>query len=139
MDNLKIGVVGYSWQKFDEAEALRKLREAYDTLERQHPQEQKAVISGLSDIGIPALAYREAVSRHWRTVGVACSKAKQYACFPVDETVIVGEEWGDESATFLDSLDVLIKVGGGKQAIAETNAFKERRKPVLEYQLPRLI
>jgi len=93
----------------------------------------------LTDTGIPALAYREAVSRNWRTVGVACLKARQYACFPVDKTIIVGEEWGDESATFLDSLDVLIKVGGGKQAIAETNAFKERRKPVLEYQLPRLI
>ncbi|HLC98086.1 MAG TPA: hypothetical protein VJC21_04870 [Candidatus Nanoarchaeia archaeon] len=37
MDELKIGVVRYSWQKFDEEEARKLLREAYDTLERQHP------------------------------------------------------------------------------------------------------
>ncbi len=130
-------MVGYSWQKFDEGEAVRLLREAYDALERQHPQEQKAVISGLTDTGIPALAYREAVSRQWRTVGIACSKAKQYACFLVDETIIVGEEWGEESATFLDLIDVLVKVGGGKQAIAEANAFRKTGKAVMEYQLPR--
>ncbi|MDP3640473.1 MAG: hypothetical protein Q8R53_04725 [Nanoarchaeota archaeon] len=138
-DELKIGVVGYSWQNFDEEEAIRLLREAYDTLERQYPQEKKAVISGLTDIGIPALAYREAVSRQWRTIGIACSKAKQYTCFPVAEEILIGDDWGDESATFLDSIDVLVKVGGGKQAIAEMNAFRETGKPVREYQLPRRI
>lgn len=41
-------------------------------------------------------------------------KAKDYECFPVDEEIIVGKEWGDESETFLDRVDILVKIGGGK-------------------------
>jgi len=136
MDEIKIGVVGYSAQKFDEPEAVRMLREAYDTIDSQYAGKSKAVVSGLTDLGIPALAYREAVSRDWRTVGVACSKAKDYDCFPVDEEQIVGNEWGDESPTFLKSLDVLVRVGGGKQSMRETAEFRESGRPVFEYDLP---
>ena len=63
MDEIKIGVVGYSAQKFDEAEAERMLKEAYNIINSQYAGKSKAVVSGLTDLGIPALAYREAVSR----------------------------------------------------------------------------
>jgi hypothetical protein len=132
---LKIGVTGYSAQKFDTIEAQRMLREAYDTLQTQFPDRPKAVISGLTDLGIPGLAYKEAVTRGWRTVGIACSKASEYPCFPVDEKVIVGTEWGQESPRFLDDLEVLVRVGGGGQAKKETAETKARGKPVLEYDL----
>lgn len=138
MSEIKIGVVGYSAQKFDESEAVRMLREAYDLIDRQYSGKSKAVVSGLTDLGIPALAYREAVSRGWRTVGIACSKAKDYTCFPVDEEIIVGSEWGEESQTFLKSLDVLVRVGGGKQSIRETAEFRESGRPVFEYYLQAL-
>ncbi len=138
MDALKIGVVGYSAQKFDEPEAIRMLREAYDSIDAQYSDKQKVVVSGLTDIGVPALAYREAQNRGWRTVGIACSKAREYACFSVDEEIIIGSEWGEESPTFLDSIDVLIRVGGGNQSKRETAETISRGKPVFEYELPAL-
>lgn len=134
-DLLRIGVVGYSVQQFDEQMALEHLREAYDTLATDYPYHQKVIVSGLTALGIPLLAYQEAVHRCWKTVGIACAKAADYPCFPVDEKRIVGEEWGEESAIFLDSIDVLLRIGGGKQSQRETAEMKARGKRVLEYEL----
>ncbi len=89
-------------------------------------------------MGIPALAYREAVKRGWRTVGVACAKAKDYDLFEVDEKHIVGEEWGDESERFLDMIDMMVKVGGGKQSKEEAEKAKKMGKLVFEYDLEQL-
>ncbi len=136
MNEIKIGVVGYSKQKFNEREAMRMIKEAYDIIDKRYAGKPKAVVSGLTDIGIPALAYREAVSRGWRTIGIACAKAKNYDCFPVDEELIVGNKWGDEIPLFLKSLDVLIRIGGGKQSMNEVNMFRKTGKPILEYDLP---
>lgn len=136
MDELKIGVVGYSAQKFAEGEAKRMISEAFDNLESQYPDRPKTIVSGLTDLGIPALAYREAVRRGWKTVGIACSKAEEYDCFSVDERMIVGYKWGDESETFLNSLDVLVRVGGGNQSTRETAEIKNRGKQVIEFDLP---
>src|SRR3989344_1287303 len=133
---IRIGVTGYSVQKFDVAEAQRMLREAYDTIDRKHRDKSKTVVSGLTDLGVLALAYREAKTRGWRTVGIACSKAEEFDCFAVDEREIVGNEWGKESETFLNSIDVLVRVGGGNQAKRETETFKKLRKQVIEYDLP---
>ncbi len=68
------------------------LREAYDLIEDKYPEISKTIVSGLTGKEIPALAYREAVSRNWRTVGIACSKAKKLDCFQVDERIITGEK-----------------------------------------------
>ncbi len=135
-NELRIGVTGYSAQKFDIAEAARILREAYDGINAKNPTRPKAVVSGLTNLGIPAIAYREAKTRGWRTVGIACSKAEEYDCFAVDERIIVGNEWGQESETFLKSIDVLVRVGGGGQAHRETETFKKLKKQVIEYDLP---
>ena len=139
IEELKIGVAGYCPpSRFDEDEALRMLREAYDTLEEDYPGRDKAMVSGLTDAGVLALAYREASERGWRTVGIAPSKSAGYGCFPVDEAIIVGEEWGDESTAFIDSIDVLVRVGGGAQSLSEAAEMRARGKRVIEYDLPRL-
>ncbi len=135
MDELKIGVVGYSAQKFDESEAEIMIQDAFDVLQGLYGSKSFAVVSGLTDLGIPATAYKEASERGWRTVGIACSKAAEYDCFPVDEEILVGDEWGDESPTFLDSIDVLVRVGGGNQSMRETAEMKSRGKHVIEYEL----
>lgn len=136
MAEINIGIVGYSAQKFNEEDAKRMIFEAYNMLDAKYADQKKVIISGLTDLGIPALAYREAVRRGWKTVGIACKKAVEFACFPVDETKIIGNEWGDESPSFLKSIDVLVRIGGGNQAKRETLEAKANGKGVIEYELP---
>lgn len=132
---LNIGVVGYSAQSFNEAKAKKLLSEAFDTVTSEHSG-SPCVVSGLTSVGISELAYKEADSRGWKTVGIACKKATEYELYDVDEYELVGENWGDESGYFLSKLDVLIRVGGGSQAVAETNDAKRRRNlAVYEYEL----
>ena len=139
MLKIKIGVVGYCPPtKFDENEAERMINEAYDAVQQVHPDKKKIVVSGLTNVGVPALAYRAAVQRGWSTKGIACSKASEYPLFPVDEKVIIGHEWGDESHEFVNGIDILIRVGGGKQSLKEAADVWMQRKPVLEYDLPAL-
>jgi hypothetical protein len=125
--HLKIGVVGFSGQKFDTKEARLLLIDVFDQVIREFDDlTDVTVVSGLTDLGIPALAYREAVTRGWGTEGIACAKAEEYECFLVDSRTIIGNEWGDESATFLASIDVIVRIGGGKQSLAEVQTFKSR-------------
>lgn len=74
----------------------------------------------------------------WTTVGVACAKAEQYDCYPVDRRVIVGNEWGDESATFLGECDVIVRVGGGKQSLDEVAAYIANGGVAYQYDLAAL-
>jgi hypothetical protein len=56
--------------------------------------------------------------------------------YPVDvPPIIVGDNWGDESKTFLDSIDMLVRVGGGKQSLEECNEAKKQGIKVVEYDL----
>lgn len=136
MTSIKIGVVGYSAQKFDEGAARTALNNLFDAA--SSGRHDVTVVSGLTDLGIPAVAYRIAQERGWQTAGVACAKAQDYECFPVDEQTIVGDNWGDESETFLATCDVLIRIGGGKQSLAEVAQFKETGRPVYEFDLASL-
>jgi hypothetical protein len=134
---LRVGVVGYCPPtKFDETEARRMLKEAYDSINTDFPGREIAIVSGLTNVGVLKLAYEEAKTRGWRTAGVACSKAAEFPCFPVDEKVIVGNEWGDESQTFVNSIDVLVRVGGGKQSLREAEIIRQQGKRTYEYELP---
>ena len=49
--------------------------------------------------------------------------------------MIVGNNWGDESQTFLDSCDVIVRVGGGKQSFEEVAEFRRRGGRVYEHEL----
>lgn len=136
---LRIGVVGYCPPtKFDEVEARHMIVEAYDQIEKLYPDTSKAVVSGLTNVGVLKIAYQEAQKRKWRTVGIACAKVTEHELFPVDEKIIVGENWGDESSAFLSAIDLIIRIGTGKQSITETEETKRRGKRVLEYDLPAL-
>jgi hypothetical protein len=66
---------------------------------------------------------------------VACSRAKEHPLFPVNNQVWHGSEWGDESPVFLHMLDVIVRVGGGKQSLAEVAWMKTRGFPVIEHEL----
>jgi len=131
---VKIGVVGYSAKKFDIDKAKKIIKEAFDLVENKFGN-QIAIVSGLTAIGIPLLAYQEAVKRGWKTIGVACKKAEEFEQFPVNEKIIAGEEWGEESKTFISMIDVLIRIGGGKQSFKETEMAKNKKIPVFEYDL----
>jgi len=131
---MRIGITGYSVQEFDEKQARTIITNIFDELERKYGN-NIIVVSGLTALGIPLIAYKEAQRRGWKTVGIACKKAYEFEIFPVDEEIIVGEDWGDESSTFIDNIDMLIRVGGGKQAHKEVEMAKKRGIPVIEYDL----
>lgn len=129
----RVGVVGYSDKKFDKKKALELIQEGFDDVIGS--KKDVEIVSGLTDLGIPAIAYKEAVKRGYRTTGIACCKAEEFKCFPCDKIVTIGEDWGDESKTFLDNIDVLIRVGGGKQTKKEVSMAKERGLKVVEFDL----
>ncbi len=114
---LKIGFVGYSIMKFNEEKAKNIIKIIFDKLEED--ENQIEIVSGLTNMGIPKLVYEEAVIRGMKTVGIACKKAYDYECFDVDKKIIQGINWGDESDAFLRYINILIKLGGGKQSTKE--------------------
>ena len=98
-----IGVVGFSAKKFDEKLAESILGSFLDAIETLRPDSDKCsftVVSGLTNLGVPGIAYKLAEKRKWKTIGIACKKAEEYECFDVDESIIVGDDWGDESKHF---------------------------------------
>lgn len=130
-----VGVMGYSGQKFDATKAQDMLCKAFDAIEKDHQHDNIWVVSGYTNLGIPALAYKEAIRRNWQTMGIACKLASSYAVFPCDEVKLVGENWGDESPTFLAQCQVFVRVGGGKQSHREIEQAKADGKKVYEFEL----
>jgi len=134
---MKIGVVGYSHNNIDKEKALKLIKEAFDLVIKENEllNEEIEIVSGLTALGIPLLAYEEAKRRNWKTTGIACKLAYDYECFDVDKKEIVGDKWGDESKTFINYIDVLIRIGGGKQSKEETKMMKILGKKVYEFEL----
>jgi hypothetical protein len=132
---LRIGIVGYSTTEFDEERAKFILDAAIAYVRIERDVEQIEIVSGLTNIGIPKLAYELAEKYGYPTRGIACSKATDYACFPCDHVHIVGQEWGEESTMFLTSIDFLIRIGGGVQSHAETVEAIRLGIPILEFDL----
>ena len=132
---MKVGLIGYSGQKFDQEKALEHISEAFNIVEDLFGDDGHMLVSGLTDIGIPWLGYREADMRGWCLVGVACAKAKDYPCYHVHKEIIIGDNWGDESTTFINMLDVIIRVGGGKQSQQEIEMARSLGIMTIEYEL----
>jgi len=132
---LKIGVVGYSSSPFDEEKAREYLQHAFDALQREYPGRIYIVVSGLTNLGVPKIAYDEATKRNWKTVGISCSKAYTMECFNVDKRLIVGDDWGDESESFIEQIDVLVRIGGGPQSFNEVTMMRRMNKPIKEYEV----
>lgn len=136
LKKLSIGFVGYSGQKFDEDMANRIIKEFFDDWSHiMNKDVDIEIVSGLTNIGIPKLVYEAAKERGYKTVGIACEKAKDYECFPCDEEIIIGKEWGDESDNFLNRITMLVKIGGGKQSEAELTKALKMHKIVIEFPL----
>ncbi len=135
---MKVGLVGYSKQKFDSRAAWDYIHEAFDVVRQVCESDNYTLVSGLTNIGIPALGYAIADLAGWRLIGVACAKAKDYDCYPVHQEIIVGENWGDESTTFINMLDVLIRIGGGEQSKREVAMARALDIMVIEYELEAL-
>ena len=132
-----VGIVGYCPPtKFDANEARRMINEAYDQVLVMCGSIPIAAVSGLTNVGVLAIAYEEATKRGWKTIGVACKRAMEHPIFPVDEQLVVGDSWGDESPTFVNMLDAIIRIGYGKQSISETDQVKVRGFRAFEYDLP---
>ncbi len=136
MKSIRIGVVGYSVQKFNVEDATFLLTSAIDYLKLIHQAKYIEIVSGYTNLGVPAVAYAIAEKHRYATRGVACEKANEYPCFDCDEVDIVGENWGDESDAFLKSIDVLVRIGGGMQSNDEAFRAKAMGIPTMEFELP---
>ena len=56
---MRVGVVGYSAQKFDIEKAKKIIKEVFDQLVARYG-DNITIVSGLTAMGIPLLAYEEA-------------------------------------------------------------------------------
>jgi len=121
-DKMKIGIIGFSTFEFDKGKAEDLITGCLTTLDALDP-ENCQLVSGLTDVGVPGIAYAVAKRLKWYTIGYASKKASEYKLYPVDEKHIIGDNWGDESEGFLQSIDILIKVGGGDQSKKEFEEF----------------
>ncbi len=127
---MNIGIVGYSSDQIDQTGAYALLEQSMLQLVALHapkaPPADIRIISGLTNIGVPKIAYQIASKLGYRTVGLSAARALKVKCgvYDVDERIIIGREFGDESLEFVTRIDYLIRVGGGKQSRHEMGLFK---------------
>ncbi|CAK8722819.1 MAG: hypothetical protein CDV28_1139 [Candidatus Electronema aureum] len=114
---MKIGVVGYSFNKFDLDLAAKMMRSAFDIFVPKNAESENIeIVSGLTNIGVPRIAYQLADRRNFITVGISAEQAFQVHCgvYPVKKQIIRGINFGDESEVFIRYIDFLIRIGGGR-------------------------
>ncbi len=146
MGRFALGVVGYSHWNLDIFGAWLAVANGIEYVLGCYslPQDTEIVlVSGLTYYGIPALAYEYAKIRGWKTVGIACNKAITMDCFAVtEEPRYVGDDWGDESETFLEYLFTMadrcamLRVGGGLQSFDEVARFVKRGGTAYQFEFP---
>ncbi|PLK50647.1 hypothetical protein [Uliginosibacterium sp. TH139] len=126
----RIGVVGFSRPEFDQTHATQLLLFAVQTcLDRFHtPLDQVVMVSGLTNVGMPRIAYLYATEHGIGTVGIAAERALLHpsGLWPVDLQIIEGLDFGDESRCFTSYIDCLIRIGGGTQSRREVEMFCDR-------------
>lgn len=125
---LKIGIVGFSRNQFDQKRARIILAELFEELKNKHPEKEIEIVSGYTDSGVPKIAYELADQFHFTTVGYSANQALKVksGVYPVKKVILKGERFGDESEAFVDYIDGLIRVGGGAQSGRETQMFKDK-------------
>lgn len=126
---MKIGIVGFSSKHINEQLATTLLEDMICKIAAGcSSSEEVEVVTGLTNIGIPKLAYQIADKHKFIKVGISAQQAYRVKCgiYFVDKEIIVGEFFGDESQTFVDYIQYLVRVGGGKQSASEVNLFKEK-------------
>jgi len=125
-----IGFVGYSSGDFDVNKAKNIINTIFSELIKDD-----IIVGGATNLGINKLVYEKAKQLGMKTVGIMCKKGFDYEIFNVDELIVVGEEWGDESQEFLSSIEVLYKIGGGQQSKKEFEMAKKMNIETHEYLL----
>jgi len=125
---LKIGIVGFSRNQFDKKRARTILTELFDDLKKKHPKKEIEIVSGYTNSGVPKIAYELADQFQFTTVGYSANQALKVksGVYSVNKVILRGEKFGDESEAFVDYIDGLIRVGGGKQSRRETQMFKDK-------------
>lgn len=126
----KVGFIGFSGQQFDEEKAKDIIENIFKTLNLDD-----IIVSGATNVGIPKLVYEKANELGMKTIGVMCSKGHEYELAKLDDLIIEGENWGDESDKFLSMLDSLYKIGGGSQSEVEFNKAKKIGIKAFQYKL----
>lgn len=127
---LKIGVVGYSRPNIPEPQTRALLQACFKTfiMRAQVDRLQVEIVSGLTNAGVPKVAYELASQWQVKTVGISAQEALQVECgvFPVRKQMLIGRLFGDESAFFINYVDCLARIGGGPQSLKEVEMFKEK-------------
>jgi hypothetical protein len=134
---MRIGVVGYSVQRFDQQTAAELLNQAIQEIPgiEQVSASDLWIVSGWTNLGIPAIAYQAAEQIGAKTIGIASSKAYKFDCYKADRVHVIGEEWGEESSGFLAAIDVLIRIGGGEQSHREVRMARIQNIHIIEKEL----
>lgn len=127
---LKIGIVGFSRNAFDQKAARLILKEQFAFLKNKHADKSIEIVSGYTNMGVPKISYELADEFGFITVGFSANQALNVktGVYPVQKVILHGERFGDESEKFIQYIDGLIRVGGGPQSRRETALFKERHK-----------
>ena len=123
---LRIGVVGFSRNQFDKRDARQILRKLFEGLQKKHTGKEIQIVSGYTNAGVPKIAYELADEMGFTTVGFSAKQALKVrsGLYPVKQCTLIGEKFGDESEAFVQSIDGLIRVGGGLQSRREVALFK---------------
>ena len=124
---IKIGVVGFSRNQFDKLEATRKLKSILWTLAKDKNPQSFELVSGYTASGVPKIAYILADELGIETVGFSAKQALNVrnGVYPVKKVILVGQKFGDESEKFVEYIDILIRIGGGKQSRHEVTLFQK--------------
>ncbi len=125
---LKIGVVGFSQNRFDKRAAYEILYKVFHRLVEKHNGREIEIVSGYTNSGVPKIAYQLADRFGLTTVGFTAKQALtvENGLYPVQKVILRGARFGDESQDFVNYIDGLVRVGGGPQSRHEVDLFKER-------------
>ncbi|MEM9691338.1 MAG: hypothetical protein AAGA56_02230 [Myxococcota bacterium] len=134
-----IGVVGFSgsWRNNPRREAADTVARALRAwFARKRPEENRTIwcVSGATDLGVPAIAYRVADELGLRCVGVTPAAAMSHPLARLDYLVPIGKRFGDESRVFVELCDELWMFGGGPQSESEVRLATQMGKPIVVAQ-----
>lgn len=123
---IKYGIVGFSRNQFDKKRATEILEELFESIKSKHLDKEIEIVSRYTNSGIPQIAYELSDKFGFITVGFSANQALKVrsGVYPVSKVILKGEKFGDESEDFVNYIDELIRIGGGKQSRHETELFK---------------
>ena len=127
---MRIGIVGFSSPHFDQETAQVLLRTKLQEIISGIDKKDIEIVSGYTNTGIPKIAYEIADNIGLKTVGFSAKKALKVGSglYPVDKKIIFGKNFGDESQAFVNYIDILLRIGGGKQSRKEVEMFKQKNE-----------